>query len=462
MVRGTLLLATVLVTACGTPAPTTNQPSTAVGAPTASPSSGSSLPATTGPTTAASPTTTAASPTAVPTASAPVSPTIALIATLTERLKADPTDPAINRDLGIALLQRIRETADPSLYAPAKAALETALQDSPDDALVLVGIGGLQLAQHAFAEALATSAKALTSLPDFGPALAVRVDSLVELGRYDEAAKAAQELIDQRTDLPALARVSYLRELYGDLPGALEAMQQAAATTSLAPENVAFATTIAANLMRYLGRPDEARQGYLDALALDPSYAPAEAGLGRLAVGAGDTAAAVKHFKRAAAIVPLPEYVIALGEVHEASGDQAAARQQYDLARVESRLLQAAGVVVDLELALFESDHGDKAEGLRLARRAYAERKTIKTADALAWAFYRLGRVGETASLAREARRLGTLDPVLLFHAGMIESAAGRTAGARRDLGRALALDPGFSATSAAEAKRELERLGPA
>src|SRR6478672_6718365 len=49
---------------------------------------------------------------------APTSPTAARIATLEAAIAAKPDDATSQRDLGFALLQRIRETADPSLYAP--------------------------------------------------------------------------------------------------------------------------------------------------------------------------------------------------------------------------------------------------------------------------------------------------------------------------------------------------------
>ena len=50
---------------------------------------------------------------------------------------------------------------------------------------------------------------------------AVTVDALVELGRYDEAATALQRMVDLKPNLAAYARVSYFRELHGDLDGAL-------------------------------------------------------------------------------------------------------------------------------------------------------------------------------------------------------------------------------------------------
>jgi hypothetical protein len=59
-----------------------------------------------------------------------------------------------------------------------------------------------------------------------------------------------------------------------------------------------------------------------------------------------------------------------------------------------------------------------------------------------------------------EARRLGTPDAGAAYHGGVIADALGRTADARDLLTRALDLDPGFSATAAADARARLAALG--
>ncbi len=271
---------------------------------------------------------------------------------------------------------------------------------------------------------------------------------------------AGQELIGLRVDLTSLARLSYLRELHGNIDGAVAAMRQASEAPALAPENSAYVTTLLGNLLVHAGKPDEARDAYESALAIVPDHAAAIAGLGRLAVGRGDLSEAIRHFEKASAILPLPEYVIALGEAHEAAGDLPAATRSYDLARAETSLFQAAGVDVDLELALFEADHGDPATAVRLAEQSYATRQTVRTADALAWAHHRAGREAEAARLIAEALRLGGRDPLFLYHAGMIALAGGDEVTARRQLTDALAIDPGFSPTGAAGARAALATLG--
>jgi tetratricopeptide (TPR) repeat protein len=238
-------------------------------------------------------------------------------------------------------------------------------------------------------------------------------------------------------------------------------MRLAARSPATAPENTAFVLAIVANLLVYTGDPEAARDAYQEALRLVPGHAPSIAGLGRLAVGRGDLDEAVGHFQRATDILPLPEYVIALGETREAAGDAADARASYELARAQITLFEASGVGIDLELALFEADHGDAGRAVELARAAYAATPTTRAADALAWALYRAGRLDEARKRSAEALRLGSRDPLLRYHAGKIAAAAGDVASARRDLDLALRTDAGFSALGAADARQLLEELGP-
>jgi tetratricopeptide (TPR) repeat protein len=384
---------------------------------------------------------------------------VAAIARFTAAINANPRDENAQRDLGLALAQRVRETADPSLYAPAMAAFMAALALEPEDALTLVGVAGIQLGKHEFAAALATARGAIKLSPRLVPAQAAKVDALIELGRYDEAEAAAEEMLGLDLDLTTLARASYIAELNGRLPAALAAMRLAADAPGLAPENTAYVQALLGNLLVYSGDPGAARKAYDAALALLPDHAPSIAGLGRLAVGAGRLPDAIAYFERAAAIVPLPEYVIALGDAEMASGDQAAAARSYDLARAEIQLFKSAGVIVDVDLAVLEANHGDPEAALRYAMAAHASAATVRAADAVAWALHRLGRDKEAAPFTAEALRLGSIDPILRYHAGAIEAGLGDVKAARRDMELALELDPGFSAVGAAEARRLLAAL---
>jgi tetratricopeptide (TPR) repeat protein len=196
------------------------------------------------------------------------------------------------------------------------------------------------------------------------------------------------------------------------------------------------------------------------ALAGFPGYAPAEAGLARVDAALGRFGPAIERLRAVVERLPLPEYVIALGETELAAGLRAAALRDFELVRAEQRLLGASGVNTDAELAVFEADHGDRRRALRLGRRGYAAAPSVRSADALGWALTRAGRPHEGLGYARRALRLGSRDPLFLFHAGMAARDAGEPVAARAYLTRALAANPRFSPLHAPAARRALRGLG--
>jgi Flp pilus assembly protein TadD len=90
--------------------------------------------------------------------------------------------------------------------------------------------------------------------------------------------------------------------------------------------------------------------------------------------------------------------------------------------------------VVDLERAVFEADRGDPALAVTLATAAHDARRTVFTADALAWSLTRAGRAAEAVPYAEEALRLDTRDATLRFHAATTFAEAGLTDRARAEL----------------------------
>jgi len=94
----------------------------------------------------------------------------------------------------------------------------------------------------------------------------------------------------------------------------------------------------------------------------------------------------------------------------------------------------------------------DKA--LSLARAERRARPGIYSEDTLAWALYRAGRLDEARAAADRALEHGTKDARLLYHAGAIRLAQGERDAGRTLIASALALNPKFDVTGAAEARR--------
>jgi tetratricopeptide (TPR) repeat protein len=361
--------------------------------------------------------------------------TLAEIRRLQGVVRRAPAAPTPRVALAGEYLQRVRETGDPAFYGRAETLLRGVLARDPHNADALVALGGLALSRHDFRGGLRLARRSRAGLA----ALPVTVDALVELGRYDAAERALQRLADLKPNLSSYSRVSYLRELRGDLGGAASALALAAAAGGPAPENVAAIEVLRGDLALVRGRRADARRAYAAALALVPGYAAAEAGRARLAAAGGDLRGAIARWQRLVARLPLPEYAIGLGEAELAAGRPRAARRDLELVHVEQALLARAGVNTDAELALFEADHGDRARGVRLARRAWAAAPSVRSADALGWALTRAGHAGDGFEWARRARRLGSADPMFAYHAGIAARAAGHDRVARRLLRFALA-----------------------
>ena len=360
---------------------------------------------------------------------------------------------------GNAELQLARETADPSRYARAEAAFGQALRRDRRSVDATIGMATLALARHDFHAGLRYAQRARRLEPKLARPFSVLVDAQLELGRYQQAGRALQQMIDLQPNLASYARVSYFRELHGDLTGATRAMRLAVSAGAGAPENVAYVQTLLGDLLALRGRTLAARRAYAAALASVDGYVPALASRAQLDAASGRLRAAIGGYEEIVARRPLPQYVIALGETQQAAGRRDDARETFALVDAERRLLAANGVNTDVEIALFEADHGDRNRAVKFARRSWRAAPSVRSADAVSWALTRSGRASDGLAWARRALKLGSRDPLVLTRAGLSARAAGRTGEARRYLRRALAANPRFSAVWAPRARKALREL---
>lgn len=390
----------------------------------------------------------------------PAANTAQLVADLQAAIEADPADAHVYGLLGDAYYQRARETGDPAYYSRAERAYDAALQGNPSDPLATAGAGTLALARHDFQAGLELGRRAHRLAPDLVRPYAVIADAEIELGRYAAAARSLQDFVDLKPTLAAYSRVSYFRELHGDLGGAVQAMRLAVSAGGGSPENLAYVQSLLGKLEIDRGNYGAAAVAYREALAASPGFVAARAGLARVDAARGRLGAAIDRYRAVVEELPLPEYVTALGEAELAAGRSAAGARDLSLVAVEARLLRAGGVNVDVELALYESDHGSPARAVELGEAAWRRAPSVRSADAYSWALHSAGRDAPAARMSAEAMRLGSRDPSFLYHAGAIAAAAGEADRARALLGGLLAQSPRFSPLYGPRAERLLEGLG--
>jgi tetratricopeptide (TPR) repeat protein len=378
---------------------------------------------------------------------------------LQAQVREAPSDPDTYAQLGLAYLQQVRETGDPTFYPKAQGVFDEAVRLDPRNFTATSGLGSLALARHDFSGALALGERAAAIDAGIARNYGVIVDAQVELGHYGAAQRTLQHYVNVKPELSSYARVSYFRELHGDLPGALDAMRLAVSAGGGTPENVSYVQTLVGKLQFDSGDYSAAERAYRAALETDPRFPAAQAGLARVEAGRGDFTTAISRYRELVQRLPLPEYVIGLGETEQAAGRAAAAQRDYQLVEVETRLLRANGVNTDAELALFQADHGSASQAVDLAARAWAAAPSVRSADAYSWALSAAGRDGEALAMSERAMRLGSRDPSFLYHAGMVARRADRSDRARDFLGEVVAQSPSFNPLYGPRAKRALEGL---
>ncbi len=382
------------------------------------------------------------------------------VAALSAAARRHPNDAQLLTMLGLAELQRVRENGDATLYTRADQVLHRAAALRPDSVQTTTALATLALARHDFAGGLKLALQAHRLAPDVVSPLGAVVDGEVELGRYGAAEHYLQQMLDEQPSLSSYARASYLSELHGDLRGAIDDMERAVSAGGGVPENVAYVQTLLASLEFTTGHVATAAHTARAALTLLPAYVPAQAQLAQDEAASGRLANAISLLRGAVDRLPLPQYVTQLGETELAAGHDAAARRDLALVGVEERLLKANGVNTDVDLALFEASHGDPHRAVALARRAWSEAPSVRSADAVGWALTRAGHPAAGLLWARRALRLGSRDPNFLFHAGVAAYRARDLFAARRYLSLAVAENARFSPLYGPQAQRLLARIG--
>jgi tetratricopeptide (TPR) repeat protein len=381
------------------------------------------------------------------------------IAELEQRTATDPDDVRAWQELSRRYLQKAVSTGDPSFYDLTRRALDRAAFLAPGDVATTVTEGALALSLHDFARALEQGRAAHEQVAEDPDPLAILVDASVELGRYDEAENHLAELLARRPGSAALSRLSYLRELHGDLDGARVAMLQAEQATSTPEDRATIATLIGDQLLASRDLSGAAA-AYDRARSAAPGLTTTEIGRARVAAAQGRLDEAITTLTALVERSPAPGPATVLGELQQAAGRDDDAADSFALARAGTELLVQAGSTVDLESALFAADHGDATDAVTLARAAYDARRTVFTADALGWALTRAGRPADALPYIDEARQLGTQSPALHIHAAVALAATGDTAQAADALQTAFASSAWLVPALRPDAAALADRLG--
>jgi tetratricopeptide (TPR) repeat protein len=356
--------------------------------------------------------------------------TDANIAFFEDRVARDPYGARDRARLAALYLARARATGSEADLGRAEAMAHESqrvrARRNPDAAQVMAGA---LMAQHRFRDAHEIVLGVVRTDPGDALARATLGEIALELGRYAEADSLFATMAIRRYDPaigPRYARWLEINGRAGEARALLEKVRtRLEGGFRVPPEQVAWFDLRLGELAARNGRPDLAAHALRRGLMLVPGDASLLTALARLRGYSGEWADAVELAEQALAARFDPSTLALLAEAHAALGDSAAAAEA-----ARAMAVSVSGLTGGFHRgwALFLLDHGaDPAQVLHRAEAERGERQDVYGDDLLAWALHRAGRTAEARPLADAALRLGTQDPVLYYHAGMIALAAGDT-----------------------------------
>jgi tetratricopeptide (TPR) repeat protein len=384
------------------------------------------------------------------------------------KVRRSPNNPYVYYHLGDAYIQKARESGDPTYFELAEQALRKSLSLNPEQSGARRHLAHVMALRHDFAAAAVEAEKAIAIDPGDVDAHGVMGDAYLEMGRFEQAEKAYKKMIVLKESLASHSRMSGLKSLRGDHEGAVSNLKKAielGQEQNQPSESIAWAQWQLATDYFSQGNLTEAESYFQKALQTYPNYYRGLAGVAQVRAAERRYDEAIGLYQKAISVIPMPEYIAALGDVYGKIGRADEARKQYELVEYIGKLGNVGDgrdrpLLYNRELAYFYADHDIKlTEALDLAKRELDYRKDIYAYDLLAWNLYKNGKLAEARDAIDEALKLGTKDAKLFYHAGMIHYRLGDQDKAKAFLNRALSTNPHFHILFADTAAQTLMRL---
>ena len=387
---------------------------------------------------------------------------------LLEALKANNKDTKSQVQLATLYIHEARVTGNYAYYD--KAALKyvnDALQADTScyEAMILKSL--LYLSQHHFADGLELAEKAKKINPYNAYVYGIAVDGNVEMGNYNAAVEDADKMLSIRPDLRSYSRASYLREIYGDYPGAIEAMKMAVEAGAPGDESTEWSRIQLGHLYENTGDLNNAAMHYTIALQERPGYAYALAGLARVAASKKDYNKAIEYYKQADTCVNDFAIKEGLADVYRETGNttKAVAIDKEVISAMtkeaQSGLSDASiGHYVDKELAYAYLKINDYDDALKHALLEYDRRPdNIDVNECVAWVYYSKGDYEKALPYIKAALKTNCKNPTLLCRAGLIYAKTGDKSMAKTTLQQALKTNANITGALKTESSGMLQTL---
>ncbi len=387
---------------------------------------------------------------------------------LISRLKYQPKDSKSAIALASLYVQEGRITGNYVYYDEAALKyIDNVLDNEPGNFEALTLKSLLYMSQHHFAEGLQIAEKAQSINPYNALIYGLLVDGNVEMGNYPAAVINSDKMDSIRPDIRSYSRISYLREIYGDYPGAIDAMKMAVSAGGAGDEPTEWSRIQLARLYENTGDLQRAEMHYLIALDERPGYGYATAGLGHIAMATKDYNKAISYYEKASTV--LNDYAIneQLSQLYRGSGNTKKADSLLSVIIAgmnndgkKGEQDQNIGHYADRELAYAYLLKNDYDDALKHALVEYGRRpENIDVNQTVAWVYYKMKAYDKALPYIKVALKTNCKNPVLLCNAGLIYAKTNQNNLAKSTLEEALKNNPNIDIDLKTESENILKIL---
>ena len=386
---------------------------------------------------------------------------------LIRKIDENPSDIKSLLALTAQYIQEGRNTGNSNYYNEAALkCINTVLEKDAKSFEALTFKATIFLAQHRFAEGLQIATQVQQLYPYNAYVYGLLVDGYVESGKYKEAIEAADKMILIRPDNRSYARIAYLREIHGDIAGAIEAMKMAVDAGAPGDENTEWCRVQLGKLFEKAGKISDAKMHYTISADNRHNYPFALAGLARIATEEKDYTKALDLYMQADSLIPDHTFKEGMAEIYNLTGQAEQAK------KVAEEILnymknfsstgenKNAGQNEDHEMAHAYMGVNNYEKALEFALQEYNRRPAnIEVNETVAIVYFTKGEYAKALPYIETALSTGCKNPELLCHAGLTYAKSGDNTKAKMFLKEALKNDPLISISLKTESKEMLLSL---
>ncbi len=257
----------------------------------------------------------------------------------------------------------------------------------------------------------------------------LKFDAALEIGLPAEARKCLDRM-QQKDGFDYLIRLAKLMDYSGDLPMAIDLMEQALAKANKAHHaaQIEWALSNLSDMYGHNGNIKQAYEGYKKVLRMNENNLHALRGLGWIAFSHDKNAeTAARIFKYLNHSTALPDYLLTLGEIARFEGDEDKAKFYFNTFVRKASMPQYGNMYHKYLISQYTNTFNQPALALHLATKEIKNRYTPLTVNLLAWANFKAGNTKEATALLLHPLNRQNHEPEASFQTAQMLRAIGQS-----------------------------------